>query len=476
MEWKTDRKSKKPLYKQIAAYIESGIADGTFLLDRPLPSERFLASELGVNRSTVVAAYDELEANGLVERKKGSGTMISKDIWGITRKRIPSWNRYIEAGSFLPNMPVTQKIRKETEGHNLINLASGELSEDLFPVQSLREIVSNRSFIGSLGYDHPQGNAVLRETIANHVKQYRRIDTDPSSILITSGAQQALHLVVQCLLKPGDAVVLEDPSYSYNLPIFQSAGLRTFPLPVDKDGINPEDLLELHKKHRIRMIFLNPIFQNPTGTVLHINRRKRILELSSEYGIPVIEDDPYSLTSFAGEEISTLKSMDNNGNVLYISSLSKIVASGLRIGWIIGPKSVIDRLSDAKQQVDFGHGSFTQWIANDFLDSDYFPAHLAGLRGQLEKRRDAMVSSLQQFLQKEVDYYSPNGGIHLWCKLKVPLNEIKLLEESIKRGVIYVPGSTLGTNKEYVRFTFGRENEDSIHEGIKRFAEAVKSL
>lgn len=101
----------------------------------------------------------------------------------------------------------------------------------------------------------PQGNANLRETIANHVKQYRRIDTDPSSILITSGAQQALHLVVQCLLKPGDAVVLEDPSYSYNLPIFQSAGLRTFPLPVDKDGINPEDLLELHKKHRIRMIF-----------------------------------------------------------------------------------------------------------------------------------------------------------------------------------------------------------------------------
>lgn len=203
-------------------------------------------------------------------------------------------------------MPVTQKIRKETEGHNLINLASGELSEDLFPVQSLREIISNRSFIGSLGYDHPQGNAVLRETIANHVKQYRRIDTGPSSILITSGAQQALHLVVQCLLKAGDAVVLEDPSYSYNLPIFQSAGLRTFPLPVDKDGINPEELLELHKKHRIRMIFLNPIFQNPTGTVLHINRRKRILELSSEYGIPVIEDDPYSLTSFAGKKFPLL--------------------------------------------------------------------------------------------------------------------------------------------------------------------------
>ncbi|MGG4264773.1 PLP-dependent aminotransferase family protein [Peribacillus simplex] len=476
MEWRTDRKSKEPLYKQIAGYIESGIADGTFLLDKPLPSERFLANELGVNRSTVVAAYDELEANGLVERKKGSGTMISKDIWGINRKRMPSWNRYIEAGSFLPNLPVTQRIRKETEGNNLINLASGELSEDLFPVHSLREIISNRSFIGSLGYDHPQGNAVLRDTITNHVKQYRKIDTHPSSILITSGAQQAIHLVVQCLLKPGDAVALEDPSYSYSLPIFQSAGLRTFLLPVDKDGINPEDLLALHKKHRIRMIFLNPVFQNPTGTVLHINRRKRILELSSEYGIPVVEDDPYSLTSFSGEKIASLKSMDNNGNVLYISSLSKIVASGLRIGWIIGPKSVIERLSDAKQQVDFGHGSFTQWIANDFLESEHFPTHITYLREQLEKRRDAMVSSLQQFLKNKVEYYSPNGGIHLWCKLKGQLNEIQLLEESIKRGVIYVPGSTLGTNKEYMRFTFAKENEESIHEGIKRFADAVRCL
>ena len=204
-----------------------------------MPSERALANELQVNRSTVVAAYDELEANGLIERKKGSGTTISKDIWGMTQKRIPSWNRYIEAGSFLPNIPILQRIRKEMVEHKLINLASGELSEDLFPVRFLREMMSERSFVGGLGYDHPQGNHYLRETIVNHVKQYRKIETNPSSILITSGAQQALYLVVQCLLKPGDAVAIEDPSYSYSLPIFQSAGVRTFHLPVDKDGINP---------------------------------------------------------------------------------------------------------------------------------------------------------------------------------------------------------------------------------------------
>lgn len=476
MDWKPNRKAKKAIYKQLAEYIENGIANGTFPPDKPLPSERYLAKELNVNRSTVVSAYDELESNGLIQRNRGSGTTISKDIWGITKKRIPSWNRYIEAGSFLPNLPVTQRIRKEAVEHKLINLASGELSEDLFPLDSLRQITASRSFIGSLGYDHPQGNLILRETITKHVKQFRRIESDPSSILITSGAQQALHLVVQCLLKPGDAVVLEDPSYTYNLPIFKSAGIKPYFLSVDKDGINPDELLNLHKKHRIKMIFVNPSFQNPTGTLLQEKQRKAILEISSEHGIPVVEDDPYSLTSFTGEEVTTLKSMDTHGNVLYISSLSKIVASGLRIGWIIGPKPVIERLSDAKQQIDFGHASYTQWIANDFLESESFHSHINRLVKELEKRRDQIITSLQFYLNEQVEFSIPQGGIHLWCRIKKDYNEMQLLEESIKRGVIYVPGSTMGSKKGFVRFTFARENEESIHEGIKRFEEALNSL
>ncbi|WP_419960815.1 PLP-dependent aminotransferase family protein [Psychrobacillus sp. BM2] len=476
MDWRPDRKAKKAIYKQLAEYIENGIADGTFPPDKLLPSERNLAKELDLNRSTVVAAYDELESNGLIQRTRGSGTTISKDIWGIAKKRIPSWNRYIEAGSFLPNLPVTQRIRNETVDHKLINLASGELSEDLFPMSFLREITSTRSFIGSLGYDHPQGSAILRNTLTEHVSKYRGIETNPSSILITSGAQQALHLVVQCLLKPGDAIAIEDPSYNYNLPIFQSAGLKVHYLPVDKGGINPNNLLLLYKKHRIRMIFLNPAYQNPTGSLLNERQRKAILKISSEHGIPVVEDDPYSLTSFTGEKIPTLKSMDVHGNVLYISSLSKIIASGLRIGWIIGPKSVIERLSDAKQQIDFGHSSFTQWIANDFMESENFQSHIKRLVKELEKRRNQIVSSLNFYLKDQVEFSTPQGGIHIWCKIKKDYNEVQLLEESIKRGIIYVPGSTMGSKKGFVRFTFAREDEESIEKGIKRFAEALHFL
>ncbi|MEK4426469.1 MocR-like pyridoxine biosynthesis transcription factor PdxR [Solibacillus sp. FSL K6-1523] len=476
MDWMPDRKAKKAIYKQLAEHIEKGIADGTFPPDKPLPSERALANALHVNRSTVVNAYDELQSMGLIERNRGSGTTISKDIWGITKKRIPSWNRYIDAGSFLPNLPVTQKIRKEAIEHQLINLASGELSENLFPKSFLREITSTRSFIGSLGYDHPQGSEILRTTLTKHVKEYRGIEAEPSSILITSGAQQALHLIVQCLLKPGDAIAIEDPSYNYNLPFFKSAGIQVHYLPVGQDGINPEELHGLYKKHRIKMIFLNPNFQNPTGSLMNRKKREAILDISSKLGIPVVEDDPYSLTAFSGEKIPTLKSLDKNGNVLYISSLSKIVASGLRIGWIIGPTSVIERLSDAKQQIDFGHSSFTQWIANDFLESNNFDVHIKRLIKELEKRRNRIIKSLDVYLKDQVEYSIPQGGIHIWCKILKDYNETQLLEESIKRGVIYVPGSTMGSKNGYVRFTFAKEEEDSIDDGIQRFAEALNFI
>ncbi|KFN03698.1 PLP-dependent aminotransferase family protein [Bacillus clarus] len=476
MEWQPNRADKTPVYKQIANYIERGISSGEFPSDSKLPSERMLANELQVNRSTIVAAYEELKSLGVVERKKGSGTHVNTDIWGVSRKRIPNWGRYVEDGSFLPNLPLVQQIRTETQKDDLINLASGELSLELLPNNQFRTILSEQTFMGNLGYDHPLGNEMLRKTIARHVQQYKNIEADARSILITSGAQQALNLIVQCLLKPGDAIAIEDPSYCFSLPMFKSAGLNIFHLPVDEHGMNPDDLIDLHKKHRIRMVFLNPDYQNPTGTILSLSRRKKILELSSEFGIPIVEDDPYSLTSFDGEVNPTLKSMDQNGNVLYISSLSKIVASGLRIGWVIGPTRVIERLADAKQQVDFGHSVFTQWVANQFLESENFDAHISMLRKQLKQRRDQLITSLGELVGNRVEFFVPEGGIHLWCKIHGAFDEYHLLGRAIQNGVAFVPGSVLSSKSEYVRFTFGRANTEQIHVGITRFAETLNSI
>jgi DNA-binding transcriptional MocR family regulator len=209
---------------------------------------------------------------------------------------------------------------------------------------------------------------------------------------------------------------------------------------------------------------------------MSLTRRKQLLELSSELGLPIIEDDPYSLTSFDGTVIPTLKSMDATGTVLYISSLSKIVASGLRIGWIIGPKRVIERLADAKQQVDFGHSIFPQWIAHHFLQSSQFHLHITSLQWELKKRRDAIVASLRHTLGNRVSYHAPKGGIHLWCRLNEDVTPTRLLEESLTKGLAFLPGSVMGTQKNYVRFTFGRGETSEIEKGIARFADALNSL
>lgn len=465
----------KPLYKQIAEQMEQRIGNGEFPPGSYLPSERSLAKELHVNRSTVVAAYDELQAAGVVERKQGSGTIVSKDIWGMARTRVPNWRHLTETGSFRPNLPLIRKIRRETQEHELIDLASGELSPDLVPHQSLRQLMSADDFPAHLGYEHPLGNGSLRETLCEHMKTWRKIDTASSSVLITSGAQQALHLVVQCLLKPGDAVAIEDPSYCYSLPLFHSAGLRAFPLPVDHEGIDPEHLADLHRKHRIKMVFLNPNYQNPTGTLLSLERRIKLLAISAENGIPIIEDDPYSLTSFSGERVPTLKSLDRHGTVLYISSLTKIVASGLRIGWIVGPQTVIERLADAKQQFDFGHSIFPQWLADRFLASPDFTHHIKMLRTQLAIRRDQLLFSLQDQFQEQVEAFGPDGGIHLWCALSGDWSEHRLLTESVKRGVVFVPGHLFGEKRGYVRFTFGRARTEQIPEAVSRFVEAFRT-
>ncbi|HLR10544.1 MAG TPA: PLP-dependent aminotransferase family protein [Sporosarcina sp.] len=475
MDMSIDRSSKKPIYKQIVEKMEHGIATGSLSLDGSLPSERELAKKLAVNRSTVVNAYDELEAMGLIVKKIGSGTYINQDVWGFAQKRIPNWEKYVEDGSFLPNLPLVQKLRNETDQHGMIDLSSGELSIDLQPTQQFSSILQNYTFQEYSGYDHPLGNSALREMVCKHVKKYKNMTVDPQSILITSGAQQAIHLIIQCLLKPGDVVAIEDPSYAYSLPIFQSAGIKTVLLPVDEQGINPDDLVKVQKKHRIRMLFLNPDYQNPTGTKMTVERKRKIIDIATKYGIPIIEDDPYNLTSFDGEIGPTLKSMDDNENVVYVSSLSKVIASGLRIGWIIGPAKVIQRLSDGKQQMDFGHSVFPQWIATKFLSSDQFDRHILSLRNQLKRRRDLLTSSFEHVSKSDISYFLPKGGIHLWCKIPSEINAYKLLEQSMENGVSFVPGKIMGTCNGYVRFTYGRGDQSLIQEGGARFIDTIRN-
>ncbi|MCY9513248.1 MocR-like pyridoxine biosynthesis transcription factor PdxR [Paenibacillus apiarius] len=475
--WKPDRRSNEPLYQQIADDIERRISYGEFPPGSLLPSERKLAEQLEVNRSTVILAYAELRALGIIESRTGSGTRVSKYKWGATPKHTPNWRRYVEGGSFLPNLPFLRRIREALQKDNsLIDFASGELGADISPVEEINTIIDENHYTEYLGYDNPQGFVPLREALVSYLSHYRGIQTTESSLLITSGSQQSLYLITQCLLTPGDAVAIEDPSYCYSLPMFQSAGLRLFRLPVDEKGVRPEDVRTLYKKHRIKMVFINPNYQNPTGAVLDAERRIELLDVASELGLPIVEDDPFSLTSYDGTPPLPLKSIDSIGSVLYIGSFSKIAASGLRVGWMVAPHSVVERLADARQQMDFGLSVVPQKVAAQFFKSPYIQPHLDRLRMHLLYKRDLLIEALRKELPGLVCFSIPQGGLHLWCKIIPEVNDSKLLEEAIRNGVIFVPGSVYGSDSGYVRFTFARPRADEIVPGVSKFAASLRSV
>ncbi len=473
--WKPDLNSKTPLFRQIAIYFEQEITEGKRQPGSGLPPERKLAQDLGVNRSTITAAYAELRATGLVESRQGSGYRVSETLWGVKTKQIPNWKRYAERGVFLPSAPLQYRIRQAMCQPGMINLASGEPNPELYPSKLLADAMSKIPIESSLSYPEPEGLFALRKQLSNYLKVNLQISVDEDEILITAGAQQALHLITQCLLNPGDVVGIEGPSYFYSLPLFQSVGLRILQIPMDKDGLIPSEILPLYNRHRIKMVFTNPTLQNPTGVTLSLDRRHELIETCQKLGIPIVEDDPYHDFFFDGGKVLPIKAFDNEHTVLYIGSLSKTVAPGLRIGWIIGPKNIVERLSDAKQQMDFGTSTIMQYLAFEYLSSGKREHHLEKVRAELKYRRDIMLRHLKGFSHL-VDYMEPDGSFNIWCRLKKPVPDSDLLEACIQNGVVIRPGGVFGSEPGCFRLTYANCTSTMVDQGISRLRQALDEV
>lgn len=476
MQWRPDLESAEPVFKQIMRHFEEKIISGKLSPGERIPSERGLADELGLNRSTISMAYDELRATGLIRSVRGKGTRVSEDLWGVIPSRIPNWNQYTSKGTFLPTLPLDRRIQAASNMLDIINLARSELSADLFPVSEVHRILKNMSVTIPLGYSDPKGALNLRETLVRHLDEQYGIRVEPNQIMITSGAQQSMHLITQCLLAPGDSVALEGPSYAYSLSLFTSAGLRLFQIPTDEKGLQPDEVIRLHRKHKVRMLFINPTYQNPTGTTLTLERRRRLLEICNELRLPIVEDDAYSALTLDDkiEPPSALFSMeDGERNVIYLGSMSKTVAPGMRIGWVVGPVSVIERLADAKQQMDLGTSAISQQLAQTFLESGEWAKNLMKLKSALSVRRDRMIRALSCFVGEKAIWTVPHGGYHLWCRTNVQARDSDILEMGIRNKVLFVPGGLYGSERGYVKFSFARAATDEIEEGIQRFAKTL---
>ncbi|EUJ43914.1 aminotransferase-like domain-containing protein [Paenilisteria rocourtiae] len=472
--WKITKTESIPIYQQIIALMEDYIEVGKLLPGDRIPAERELATMLNVNRSTLSKALDELSARGIITRKQGSGTRISEDKWGVFTGQKTNWRHYVSQGSFLQATPYMDKMKQllHESPDGVIDLASGELPVQLIPKISTPAL-SWQTFLAEEGSEDIAGYQPLKETIRDMIARNHDVQTNLDQIFITSGAQQALFLITQCLLTSGDAIAIESPSYFYALSIFQSAGLRIYALPMDENGVKLDELEQLYRKHRIKMVFVNPTFQNPTSLTMGIKRREALVKLCAKIQVPIVEDDPYSMLSFTDYSMPPLLKKLDPDNVLYIGSLSKIMGSTTRIGWLLGPAAVVTRLAEARKEMDFGLSIFPQVLANHVLNDADFEYHISWLRQTLQKQRDLLIACLPEGLK----YHVPQGGFHLWCQLPSDKNwTSRSFDIFLEHKLLVMPAFLFGIKEPAIRLTFTRLNEEDSSEFRWRLRDIIMKL
>jgi GntR family transcriptional regulator, regulator for abcA and norABC len=356
-------------------------------------------------------------------------------------------------------------------------LGTGKLSPDLFPREMMKQIMNRVSDrIDSLGYEEPKGLLFLREQLSTYLKTIG-IEASPSSILIVSGALQALQLISIGLLHRGSTIFLEKPSYLYSLHVFQSAGMRLFGLPLDGNGVQAKMIAQQKKRQNASLLYTIPSFHNPTGILMSKERRRELMDVCEQEQLPIIEDDVYRELWIDSPPPPPLKTIDKNGLVLYLGSISKTLSPGLRIGWMVGPKPVIERLADIKMQTDYGSSSLSQWVAAEWLSSGLYHQHLEKVRTELKVRRDVMINSLQKHFFDIATWSVPKGGFYLWLRLLPPISSRKLFEKALEHGILLNPGNVYDHHAtQYLRLSYSYASLDELENGIFRLSEVIRQL
>lgn len=371
----------------------------------------------------------------------------------------------------------------------MISLAGGYPASDLFDEAGLAEAmtVAFRNSVGCLQYSSSEGLPGLREALAQLSRQ-RGIPCDADDLIVTSGSQQGFDLLVRVLLSPGDAVLVEQPTYPATLQALRLAQARIETVASDLDGIDPaqldSQLTRCTQEQRPKFLYLSPTFANPTGLTLGLERRRALLEVAMRHDLLIIEDDPYGDLRFTGVAIPTLAALartqpETRDQVVYLSSLSKIVAPGVRIGWMIGPAEVLKRCTIAKQTADLCASGWMQSIAEAYLKQGLLERHLPVLTAAYHEKCLALVSGLQTHLGQRFECRMPAGGLFVWGRWSEGLDAKAVLEQAIEHKVMYVPGSAFyaeAPDHSTVRLSFAAPSLEQIGHAVERLALAVQAF
>lgn len=478
INWKPDKTAATPLYLQIKHYIQMKIENGEWTVGTTIPSQRKLAERFEVNRSTIVLAFEELMADGLLEGKSGKGTKVKNTLWSLFSSTPPAdWGSIIKKGIHQPNLPTIQEIHKVEPLPTIIRLGTGEPSPEMFPQEMMAEILHRLpSRIQSLGYEEEKGLLPLREQLSIYLKSFG-IHASSSSILIVSGALQALQLISLGLLKKGSTIFLERPSYLNSLNVFQSAGIHLHGLPVDSAGFDTQYIKLNKKRENASLLYTNPTFHNPTGYVMPLENRKKLLQTCESVQLPIIEDDVYRELWLDSAPPEPIKALDKNGTVLYLGSLSKALSPGLRIGWVVGPEPVIERLADIKMQTDYGASSLSQWAAAEWLSSGFYGLHLEQMRASLRRRRDVTLKVLEEKFTGIAEWQRPSGGFYIWLRLPPAISLRELFDVSLQEGILLNPGNLYDPNAlHHLRLSYSYASLDQLVRGLEKLADMIRTL
>ncbi|MGG1662282.1 PLP-dependent aminotransferase family protein [Brevibacillus sp. NRS-1366] len=441
-----DRHSGITLTEQIRSSIADRIQSDLLQEGEKLPSVRNLSRLLDVSLMTVFHAYEILEQEGLINRIQGKGTFVQgksirfKAQQTQNRSEKPSLDWQNTVADYLPRAQYWRMM--QTPLLDVAKLSMAALHTSLIPT----EWISKQFFQSAQAdntllteYGPVQGDSKLREAVLPYFRKKNMI-TSPNEIMILNGSQQGIDLVASTFIGPGDCVVLEEPVYPCTIDVFRKRGATIYTVPIDEEGMQVDRLATLCDSRPPKLIYTNPTFQNPTGTVMSARRRAQLLELAQSYNSIILEDDATSDIYFGTEPPPSIKSMDTHGHVIYLKGISKFISPGCRIGFLIADGTFIARLVGSKGISDLGTPLITQKAILPFFSSNQLKKHLPVLREKLKERRNLVLQILNRQAPKGVHWTKPDGGLNIWLTLPHVLNAEDLHACALKEGISFLPG------------------------------------
>ena len=362
----------------------------------------------------------------------------------------------------------------------IISFAGGLPAPELFPVKEMKATVDKvfeEHGQEAMQYGAAKGVTALREVIQQHVKEKENVDSELDNVLVTTGSEQALDLVGKAFVDPGDTVLVEQPTYLCALDVFRSYGANFASVEMDEDGMKMDALEEALKANpNTKLIYTVPNFQNPTGRTMTEERRKQLAELAEKYDVYVLEDNPYGEIRFAGQHVPAVKSFDKSGHVLYMSTFSKTLAPGFRLGWLVADEDVVNKLTVLKQSADLHTDNLAQFAVAQFFADNDVDAHVKEISALYGKRKDLMLEGIKKYFPEGVKYTDPEGGMFLWVEVPGVDDTVELFKECLEHDVAFVPGDPFFAGEAQpgaFRLNYSNMKEDQIEVGLKRLGAAL---